>query len=96
MPLFGIVLMATRHFKNHIGQNRTLQWPAPRILRGKGGQQLLKTVLNITASFSDELLQRRCGISDVVFEGGCVILDNFLGATTDAEDPHVPQCALTH
>ena len=62
---------------------------------GEGGQQNLKTVLNITASFSDELLARRCGISDVVFEGGCVILDIFW-ATADAKDPHVPQCALTH
>ena len=45
--------------------------------KGEGGQQILKTVLNITASFSDELLARRCGISGVVFEGGCVILGMF-------------------
>ena len=42
---------------------------------GEGGQHISKKVPKIFASFSDELLAHRCGISDVVFEGGCIILD---------------------
>ena len=42
---------------------------------GEGGQHISKKVSATFASFSDELLAHRCGISDVIFEGGCVILD---------------------
>ena len=42
---------------------------------GEGGRHFSKKVSTIFASFSDDLLAHRCGISDVIFEGGCVILD---------------------
>ena len=42
---------------------------------GEGGQHISKKVSTIFASFSDDLLAHRCGISDVIFEGGCVVLD---------------------
>ena len=45
---------------------------------GEGGQHISKKVLKMIASFSEELLAHRCGISDVIFEEGCVILDMFL------------------
>ena len=45
---------------------------------GEGGQHISKEVLKMIPSFSEELLAHRCGISDVIFEGGCVILDMFL------------------
>ena len=45
---------------------------------GEGGQHTSKKVLKMMASFSEELLAHRCGISDVIFERGCVILDNLL------------------
>ena len=83
-----------KNFRHSDGQNRTLQWLAPRILQGRGATNFENGVEHYCI-ISDELLARRCGISDVVFEGGCVILDIFW-ATADAEDPHVPQCALTH
>ena len=41
---------------------------------GGWGQHIFQKVLKIIASFSEELLAHRCGISDVVFEEGCVIL----------------------
>ena len=44
----------------------------------EGGQHTSKKVLKMMASFSEELLAHRCGISDVIFEEGCVILDMFL------------------
>ena len=45
---------------------------------GRGVQHISKKVLQMIAPFSDELLAHRCGISDVIFEEGCVILDMFL------------------
>ena len=45
---------------------------------GKEGQHTSKKVFKMMASFSGELLAHRCGISDVIFERGCVILDNLL------------------
>ena len=45
---------------------------------GGWGQHIFQKVLKIIASFSEELLAHRCGISDVIFEEGCVILDMFL------------------
>ena len=45
---------------------------------GEGGQHISKKVVKMIAPFSEELLAHRCGISDVIFEGGCIILDNFL------------------
>ena len=42
---------------------------------GEGGQHISKKVLKMIASFSEELSAHRCGISDVIFEGGCVIPD---------------------
>ena len=42
---------------------------------GEGGQHISKKVVKMIAPFSEELLAHRCGISDVIFEGGCVILD---------------------
>ena len=45
---------------------------------GEGGQHISKKVLKMIASFSEELLAHRCGISDVIIESGCVILDMFL------------------
>ena len=44
---------------------------------GEGGQHISKKVAKMIAPFSEELLAHRCGISDVIFEGGCVILDIF-------------------
>ena len=45
---------------------------------GEGGQHISQKVLKIIALFLEELLAHRCGISDVIFEEGCVILDMFL------------------
>ena len=45
---------------------------------GEGGQHISKKVVQIIAPFSEELLAHRCGISDVIFEEGCVILVMFL------------------
>ena len=49
---------------------------------GEGGQHISKKVAKMIAPFSEELLAHRCGISDVIFEGGRVILDMFLQQQT--------------
>ena len=45
---------------------------------GEGGAHISTEIIQIIETFSEKLLAHRCGISDASFEGGRVILDNFV------------------
>ena len=83
-----------KNFRHSDGQNRTLQWPAPTVLKGRGATNFENGVehycIIFWRTFGTPLWNigrrfwRRLRHSWHIF------------ATADAEDPHVPQCALTH